>query len=461
MGLINKTVKLRTFFIRYLLTLIIGFLLIILICIGLLFASLKIGFIVSVGDVEAAIERQKDAIASAETLSAALIPQICEYAVVSTNGEFLSGSMTESEAMAAWDTVQSGRKTSSGSLLYTGLNVDCYFPIERQNEVCIIQYSSMSQYSSKIIREYLPSPGIMLFWILCTALLIEIFFLSRFYGRKISDKLIPLQNATGKIREKDLAFEVEYSGIQEIDAALQSLDSMKTELGLSLEKQWRMEQAKKTQISALAHDLKTPLTVIRGNAEMLCETEETEEQKEYTRYIMKNADQMERYVQMLIAISKAEGSDSLEIKNVNMRMFLNDLYMHINALTSVKQLKTEIDEKNLPDIIRIDESLMQRAIINVVSNAVDYSPEHGILWFSVSEEDKKISFTVTDSGKGFSPEELKNAKNQFYQGDFSRSSKLHYGMGLFIADSIVKQHHGTLVIANSPATCGGRVTIEI
>jgi signal transduction histidine kinase len=461
MGLTNKSVKLRTFFIRYLLTLISGFILIVVICLGLLFASLKIGFIVSVGDVEAAIEKQKDAITSVETLSTALIPQVCEYAVVSTDGEFLSGSMTQSEAMAAWDTVQSGRNTSSRSLLYTGLNVDCYFPIERQNEVCIIQYSSMSQFSSKILREYLPFPEIMLFWILCTAFLIEIIFLSRFYGRKISDKLIPLQNATGKIKEKDLAFEVQYSGIEEIDAALKSLDSMKTELGLSLETQWRLEQAKKTQITALAHDLKTPLTVIRGNAEMLHETEQTEEQKEYTHYITKNVDQMEQYVQMLIAISKAEGGYSLHIRNVKMRMFLNDLYAQISALASVKQLKTELDEKNLPDIIRIDQSLMQRAIINVVSNAVDYSPEHGILWFSVSEEDNKISFTVTDSGKGFSPEEIKNAKNQFYQGDFSRSSKLHYGMGLFIADSIVKQHNGTLVVANSPATGGGRVTIEI
>ncbi|SNT12428.1 His Kinase A (phospho-acceptor) domain-containing protein [Anaerovirgula multivorans] len=211
----------------------------------------------------------------------------------------------------------------------------------------------------------------------------------------------------------------------------------------------------------MAHDLKTPLTVVRGNAEMLCDTEQTEEQKEHTCYILKNADQMEQYVQMLIDISKAEAGYSLQLKDVNMRTFLNNLYTQINALASVKQLKTEFDEKDLPDIIGIDASLMQRAIINVVSNAVDYSKEHGAIWFSVSAEDNKIRFIVTDSGKGFSPKDLKNAINQFYQSDFSRSSKLHYGMGLFIADSIVKQHGGTLVVANSPATGGGMVTIEI
>lgn len=460
MGLRNRNIRLRTFFIRYLLTLFAGFVLIVLIGIGLLFLSLKTGFVLSVGDVEASIERQKAAISSAETVSAELIPNTCKYAVVSANGEFLSGSMTASEAAAAWDVVRSGR-TISGSLLSTGLNVDCYFPIERPNGFCIVEYSSMSQFSSQLLREHLPVPEILLFWMILATFLFEIILLSRFYGRKISRKLIPLQNATEKIREKDLAFEIQYSGIEEIDAALQSLDSMKAELRLSLEKQWKMEQTKKTQISALAHDLKTPLTVVRGNAEMLCDTEQTEEQKEYTRYIMKNADQMEQYVQMLIDISKAEAGYSLQRKDINIRTFLDELYVQINALASVKQLKTEFDEKNLPDIINVDVSLMQRAIINVVSNAVDYSPEHGAIWFSVSVKDNKIRFTVTDSGKGFSPEALKNAKNQFYQGDISRNSKLHYGMGLFIADSIVKQHSGTLSVANSPATGGGMVSIEI
>lgn len=458
MGLRNRSIRLRAFFTQYLLTLFASFVLIVLIGIGLFFVSLKTGFVLSVGDVEASIERQRAAIASAETMSAELIPKTCEYAVVSTNGKFLSGSMAEPEAAEAWDIVNSGRATSGE---YLKLNVKCYFPIQREKQICIVEYSSMSQFSSQFLREHLPVPEIMLFCMILAVFLFEVILLSRLYGRKISRKLIPLQNATEKIREKDLAFEIQYSGIEEIDAALQSLDSMKAELRLSLEKQWKMEQAKKTQISALAHDLKTPLTVVRGNAEILCDTEQTAEQKECTRYIMKNADQMEQYVQMLIDISKAEAGYSLQRKYIGIRTFLDELYAQINALALVKQLKTEFDEKNLPDIINVDASLMQRAVINIVSNAVDYSPKHGTIWFSASAEDNKIRFTVTDRGKGFSPEALKNAKSQFYQSDFSRSSKLHYGMGLFIADSIVKQHGGTLAIANSSTTGGGMVTIEI
>ena len=94
---------------------------------------------------------------------------------------------------------------------------------------------------------------------------------------------------------------------------------------------------------------------------------------------------------------------------------------------------------------------MQRAIMNIVSNVVDYSPDGGLIQFSISSEKHKFRFAVVDSGKGFSAEDLKNAAMQFYQGDSSRSSKSHYGMGLFIADSIVRQHGGSPSIANSPA----------
>lgn len=459
MGLKRKNVRLRTFFIQYLIVLFIGFLLIDLIGVGLLLVSYKTGFVLSVGDVEAQIEKQKTVISSAKNVSTELIPRACKYAIVSPNGEFVSGNLAKNETATAWRTIQSGGRISGG--FFGIINAKCYFPIERKNEICIVEYPSMSQFSTAFLREHLPAPEIVLFWASLAAFLIEIVLLAKFYGRKMSRKLLPLQTATEKILNKDLEFEIQYSGIKEIDAALQSLDSMKIELRESLEKQWKIEQSRKMQISALAHDIKTPLTVVRGNAEMLNDTEQTEEQKDFTRYIMKNAGRMEQYIQMLIDISKAEAGYPLRLENINTDVFLNDLHSQINALASVKQLKTEFDESELPDAVNIDNSLMQRAILNIVSNAVDYTPEHGAIHFSASASQNRIRFTITDSGKGFSQEDLKNVTRQFYQGDPSRSLESHYGMGLFIAESIVKQHGGVLSIDNTPFTGGGMVTIEI
>lgn len=459
MGL-KRSMKLRTFFVQYLFALFIGFLMIILIVTGLFFVSLQSGFIISVGDVEASIESQKNAIASAEAVNAELIPNTCKYATVSTEGKFLLGNMTEIEASAAWDSIQKGRRNSWG-FLGTGFISDCYFPIERKDGFCIVEYSSLSQFSPAVLREHLPAPEIVSVLIIICAFLVEIFLLSKIYGKKISRKLIPLENATEKIRGKDLAFEIQYSGIKEIDSALQSLDTMKAELKNSLEAQWKMEQTRKTQVSALAHDLKTPLTVIRGNAEILDDTKQTEEQKECTLYIQKNADQMEQYIQMLIDLSKVENGCPLKLKSTATRAFLDGLYTQINALASMKQIYVETDETDLPDALYLDASQISRAVINVASNAVDYSPEHGTIVFSISNNGQAICFQIVDAGKGFSPADLKNATNQFYQGDSSRSSKFHYGMGLFIADSIVKQHGGTLTLENKSSTGGGMVIIKI
>ena len=101
MGLRNKNIKLRTFFVQYLLTLLVGFLLIVLIGVGLFFISIKTGSIIPIRDVEANFESKKTKIASAKTVSLDLIPEICKYAVVSKDGEFLSGSMTKSKAVTA------------------------------------------------------------------------------------------------------------------------------------------------------------------------------------------------------------------------------------------------------------------------------------------------------------------------------------------------------------------------
>jgi len=460
MGLKHNDVRLRTFFIQYLLALFIGFVLIVSAGVGVFFISLTTGCVLSLSDVEAQIGSQKAKISSAKTVDASLIPATCNYAVVNSTGTLLSGSMTKSDAAIAWDTIQQGR-TTSGEFMITGLNVKCYFPIQRQSETCIIEYSSMSQFSSTFLREHLPAPEFVLFWAICIAFLFEIFLLSIFFGRKISRKLLPLQNATEKIQNKDLEFEIQYSGIKEIDAALQSLGSMKDELKKSLENQWQIEQTKKMQISALAHDIKTPLTVIRGNVEMLNDTDQTKEQQEFTCYIMKNADRMEQYIQMLMDISNAEAGYSLQLEKVDLKVFLNDMKSQISAIASIKQLQIEFAIKELPETITVDLSLLQRALMNVISNAVDYSPEHGTIYFTSATQGSMIRFTVTDCGKGFSPAGLKNAAKQFYQDDTSRSSKSHYGMGLFIANSIALQHGGTLSIENSSATGGGMVIIEI
>ena len=100
-------------------------------------------------------------------------------------------------------------------------------------------------------------------------------------------------------------------------------------------------------------------------------------------------------------------------------------------------------------------------LVNVLSNAVEHTPQGGNVTFEIWEDNNELSFLITDTGKGFSDEALKHATEQFFMGDDSRNSKSHYGIGLYVAASIAKKHNGKIILQNSVATGGAKVTIQI
>ena len=96
-----------------------------------------------------------------------------------------------------------------------------------------------------------------------------------------------------------------------------------------------------------------------------------------------------------------------------------------------------------------------------MSNAAERTPPGGQVALSVCEENRVFMVTITDTGSGFSPEALKHGTEQFYMDDTSRTSKTHFGIGLYAADSIIKKHGGQLILGNSKETGGAKVTIKI
>lgn len=99
--------------------------------------------------------------------------------------------------------------------------------------------------------------------------------------------------------------------------------------------------------------------------------------------------------------------------------------------------------------------------MNVVNNALDYSPQKGSLYMSVQCEDSWVRFVVSDEGCGFSKEALNYAQERFFMDEQSRNSKIHFGMGLYITDSIMKQHEGSMSLCNSEQTHGAEIILRI
>ncbi len=454
MGISKKVPTMRRIFFRYLLTMIMAFIVFLALYFELIFLLIKFNVFLPANYSEGLATASKSQIQSAQSITESMIPKGCKFVVFDKNYKVIKTDLNSED-------LEKAKKCALGEAYGYRGGTKQYYIIQRKDGVCVLQYYIIMRYSPDFLNNNLPNPQAMfalIFIFLCVAI---IFVVSTLYARKIKNQLKPLLKAVEKIKEKDLDFEAGYSKIKEFNDVLLSLSDMKEELKKSLSEKWSIEQAKKEQISALAHDIKTPLAVIKGNAELLIDSPLNEEQQEYTEFIHKNTNQIEKYIKSLIEISRAEEGFHIQIEKVNTRKFVSNIHSQLNALACTKKLQVEFEEKSLPEEIDIDYNLMYRAIMNVISNAVDYSNDTGKIYFKAEYLKDKICFTIIDSGKGFSDKDIKFAKTQFYTGDKSRTSKTHYGMGLYIVDSIVKQHGGELHIENSSVTGGAQVTIKI
>lgn len=391
-------------------------------------------------------------IQSAQQVTADLIPALCDYAVFDLDGNLESGNLSGTAAHKALDAVQQG-KTNSGKYNYT--------IIPRDTGYCVLRYTLSPQYKSSFLRKSLLPPELLLFTFAILGMLLIIIAVAIRFGKAMNKKLSPLILAAHKIEEQDLDFEISSSGIQEVDAILRSMNDMRAALKDALERQWHTEQEKNRQISALAHDLKTPLTLVRGNAELLLESGLSETQKKYTAYIKSSSLQMQHYIQTLIEMAKSWQGFPFRPQKIARDFLFQQVEQQLNGLCTVHHLTPVWDCHAAIRDIFADHDLLLRAVVNVISNAAERTPPGGSIVFSVSAEDSFLSFTVTDTGSGFSPEALTHGVEQFYMDDTSRSSKTHFGIGLYTVNAIIQRHGGQLILGNSTETGGGEVTIKI
>ena len=392
-------------------------------------------------------------LAATPDLSDVQIPMGIEYALLDKNYQLIETTLDENELEQAMRYATTGASDQNLQKRY--------LLVTRENEYIVLQYYIGAQYTNEWMNKYLPSPDILLIVLIAAGGIFVCLFLTTRFAKKLRLQLVPLFEATSEVAKQNLDFEVGHSNIKEFEDVLISFSHMKESLKASLEQQWKAEQMQKEQIAALAHDLKTPLTVIQGNADLISETELDEEQRLYAEYIGCSSEQMQLYIRTLIDISRAATGYQLNIEDIDLPAYIKQLREQIDALCQTKKIGLQMEIENLPAVLSADKLLLERAIMNVVNNALDYSPQDSSISISMIGNKGSLEISVTDAGPGFSQEDLMHAEEQFYMADHSRSSDLHFGMGLFITKSIIRQHGGQLILSNSKKTGGARVTISI
>lgn len=445
--------KFQSIFIRYVLFLALGILIIIAANVGLYSLCINSGVVFSLPQINAEVELAKQNLQTTEQIITEYIPDFCEYAVFSTDGLFLNGSVENSVADDWWKTCVENHKTSSESYMFALIN--------KSDEVLILRYRATAQFQNRIFRQIFPVADLLLVGIVLIEVLAFLFILSYVFGNYIARKMDSLRTVIRKIEQQDLDFQCESSQIFEIDQALDAINHMKFALKQSLTRQWQDDKMRQDQLSALAHDLKTPLTIIRGNTELLFDTALSGEQRECVDYIEISSKLMQNYVQTLIEVTKSWDCYQLHVQKVSITLLLQEIKDQITGLCTMNNITLHWDCRQQTQDIVVDQDLFVRAIVNVVSNAIEHTPPYGVVSLEVWEEKGNLLFAISDTGPGFTTEALKHATEQFFMDDNSRNSKFHYGIGLYVAASTIRKHGGQLILENSKETGGARVIINI
>lgn len=384
------------------------------------------------------------------------IPDGATYGIYDKDGKWLGGTMNKDRRSDAWNRYSLREYTPDDEGYYK------YMPMEN-GDVCIVRYLFGMRYTSDTLNRILPPPEHLLVWGMLLVAVLNLLYLAHRFGRAINRRLETVQQVTEKIAANDLDFEVtQDTGIREINAVMASLGTLRDALKASLTTQWQKEQQKSEQLAALAHDIKTPLTVIRGNAELLQESAEDAFSRGSATYIVESAEDINTYLEKMRAVLSNEAlAPCSAVQSV--QDFVEILRHAAKQLTQAAQLPLheQLDVSEGAVCVHTEEAL--RAWNNLLSNAATYTDgAEGIACsYTVQENEdgRYLVATVRDFGAGFTAKDLQHADEAFYIGDESRHLRNHQGLGLAIAKAVMCAQGGMLCYANATEGAGATVSL--
>ncbi|MCL6590565.1 MAG: PAS domain-containing protein [Firmicutes bacterium] len=210
----------------------------------------------------------------------------------------------------------------------------------------------------------------------------------------------------------------------------------------------QLETMRKDFVANVSHELKTPLTSIKGFIETLLDgaLEEKATAKKFLTIINQETERLSNLINDLLAMSKLEsGQTELKLKSVKLPELVNDILLTIGNRLHEKNLALT-RELMAPDIYG-DEDLLREVILNLLDNAIKYTPEGGRILIGSRETGEGIEFFVEDTGIGIPEESLGRVFERFYRVDKGRSRAMGgTGLGLAIAKHIVERHGGKLMV---------------
>jgi len=227
----------------------------------------------------------------------------------------------------------------------------------------------------------------------------------------------------------------------------------------------RLENTRREFVANVSHELKTPITAIKGYAETLLDgVGEQDIEERFLGIIWRQAKRLENLVEDILSLSHMEaqeGKTSLSLKKVKIGDLLGGAVETCRVLAGEKDIEIKISSKQHDLVVEVDQTLMEQAITNLLTNAINYSPRGSSVTVGVEVKGTHLNIRVEDHGKGIAPKDQERIFERFYRVDKARSRQLGgTGLGLAIVKHIV-QIHGGRISVKSELGKGSTFTISL
>lgn len=298
---------------------------------------------------------------------------------------------------------------------------------------------------------YMPNSNTIPIISILAGLLLAFFIIGVEMRRFLVKPLEKMSLAARQVAAGDWEVELPQSRITEISEVRDGFEVMIEGLQASIQKEAELEDKRRFVITAIAHDLRTPLFALRGYLDGLEQgiAQSPDQIAKYIAVCKEKSAQLDGLVEDLFTFTKME---HVEMKLHNQIMDVKTLMQNSidNLIPLAKQKHISISNHTSDDCFtKGDTQLLERVMNNLLDNAIRYTPANGEIIVQCHNVDNKIQFTIHDTGPGFSLEELQRIFEPLYRGEASRNrSTGGSGLGLAISQKIIRLHGGELSADN-------------
>ena len=206
-----------------------------------------------------------------------------------------------------------------------------------------------------------------------------------------------------------------------------------------------LDTMKSEFVATVSHDLRSPLTLMRGYATMLEMVGELNEQQQgYVKKIISGVENMSRLVNNLLDLGRIEFGVGLQVENVSVLDIIERVTSALQLQAAQKNIALNVElAKDMPHAVEADQALLHQAVYNLVENAIKYTPNNERVTIRTTTQSNSLTFVVSDSGIGIAEDDIPHLFEKFYRGKQREARAQHgSGLGLAIVYSIATSHGG-------------------